>query len=72
MDLIAIPDFAAGKIGKDSSTKERIQISADGVLKTGLLSEQVRDTISVREDYQSEYICISKQPCKAVYDNHFN
>lgn len=40
MDLIAIPDFAAGKIG-DSSTKERIQISADGVLKTVLLCEQV-------------------------------
>ena len=40
MDLIAIHDFAAGKIG-DSSTKERIQISADGVLKTVLLCEQV-------------------------------
>lgn len=70
MDLIAIPDFAAGKIGKDSCTKERFQIGADGVLKTGLLCEQVRDTISTRG--LPEYICISKQPCKAVYDNHFN
>lgn len=41
MDLIAIPDFAAGESGGDSDTKERIKISADGVSKTGLLCERV-------------------------------
>ena len=60
MDLIAIPDFAAGKIG-DSSTKERIQISADGVLKTVLLCEQVSmwEILSVREDYQNIFVSLS-------------